>query len=97
MPDKRHNGIEITSASTVTQTDVTIKGQKPNWLSEGYHSEEKMSSDNLCVLKRPVDLNTNPAPIANGNRRQNDRQAIIHFDEMLSVSFLDNSIVRRWF
>lgn len=92
MLDKRHNGHEIINASTVTQTEVTINGQKPNWLLEGYQSEENKSSLNLCELKSGTDLKTNPAPIASGNRRQNVRQASIHLDEMLSVSFRERII-----
>jgi hypothetical protein len=30
MLDKRQSGHEIINAKTVTHTDVTIKGQKPN-------------------------------------------------------------------
>jgi len=88
MLDKRHKGIEISKANTVTQTEVTIKGQKPNWLSEGYQSSENINSLNLCVLNKGIDLNTSPAPIANGSNRQNVIQVIIHLDEILSVNFL---------
>src|SRR6478735_6975207 len=92
MLDRRHKGIDITSAATVTQTEVTIKGQKPNWLSEGYQSSENISSLNLCVPSKGSDLNTSPAPIASGNTRQNVRQAIIHLDDILSVSFRERII-----
>lgn len=92
MLDKRHKGIESAKASTVTQTEVIIKGQKPNWLSEGYQSSENISSFNECVLNSGNDLNTSPAPIAIGNRRQNVRQAIIHLDEILSVSLRERII-----
>lgn len=76
------------NASTVTQTDVTIKGQKPNWLSEGYQSSEKISSLNLCVPNKGADLNTSPVPIARGSKRQNRRQVNIQLDEIVSVNFL---------
>ena len=86
------SGIEIAKANTVTQTDVTIKGQKPNWLSEGYQSSENISSLNLCVPSNGIDLNTRPVPIASGNSRQKVRQVNIHLDEILSVNFLERII-----
>jgi hypothetical protein len=61
-------------------------------LFDGYQSSEKISSLNLCVCKSGVDLKTNPAPIASGNKRQNVRQASIHLDEMLSVSLRERII-----
>ena len=81
MLDKRHRGIEIISAKTVTQTELIINGQKPNCPSEGYQSSEKIKVVNFCVLKSPVDLKTKPAPIASGSNRQNIKQVNIHLEE----------------
>ncbi len=93
MLDKRQSGIEIINANTVTQTELMIKGQKPNCPSDGYQSSEKINVLNLCVLKRPVDLKTKPAPIASGNKRQNIKQLNIHLEETLSINLLDKTMM----
>lgn len=69
-----------------------INGQKPNWPSDGYQSEEKISVPNLFELKSPEDLNTRPAPIAKGKSRQNIRQLNIHFEETPSINFLESTM-----
>ena len=93
MLDKRQSGIDIINASTVTKTELIINGKKPNCPSDGYQSSEKISVLNLCVLKRPVDLKTNPAPIASGINRQNTKQANIHLEETLSINLLDKTMM----
>jgi len=93
MLEKRHNGIEIVNAKTVTHTELNIKGKKPNWLSEGYQSSEKINEPNECVLKSPVDLKTRPAPIASGKSRQKIKQINIHFEERLSMNLLDKTMM----
>ena len=92
MLDKRQSGIEIANAKIVTQTDVTINGQKPNSLSEGYQSSEKISLLKGWVCKSGSDLKTSPAPIASGNKRQNVRQTSIHLEEILSFIFRERII-----
>ena len=93
MLDKRQSGIEIINAKTVTKTELTINAQKPNCPSEGYHSSEKINVLNLCVLNKPVDLKTRPVPIASGSSKQNIKQASIHLEEILSINFLDKTML----
>lgn len=93
MLDKRHNGIEITSAKIVTHTELIMNGQNPNWPSDGYQSSEKISVPKLFVLNKPDDLKTRPVPIASGSKRQNMRQVNIHLDETLSINFLDKTMM----
>src|SRR4051812_19926337 len=75
---RRHNGIEITKATTVTQSELRINGQKPNWFSLGLQSLDKTSELSACVSQRSLDLITNPSPIANGSKRKTDRHNTIH-------------------
>ncbi len=81
------------NAKTVTKTELTINGQKPNCPSDGYQSSEKIKVLNLWVLNKPVDLKTKPVPIASGNSKQNIKHVNIHLDETLSINFRDKTMV----
>jgi hypothetical protein len=88
MAANKHSGIEITNATTVTQSELRINGQKPNWLSLGLHSFEKIREPMACERQRSLDLMTSPNPIAKGSRRKTDRHNTIHREESLSINIL---------
>ena len=89
MLDKRHNGMQITIAMMVTSTEPKMNGQNPNFPSEGDQSDEVMRLPRECVFNNGKDFKIKPVPIAKGNNKQKNRHKSIHFEEILSLSFLD--------
>jgi len=80
----------------VTHNELRINGQKPNFPSEGAQSEEEIKLKKLLSFKSPVDFSIKPVPIASGRIKKKLRHAIIHLDEILSVNFLESTIVVKF-
>jgi len=76
----------ITKATIVTHKELKMKGQNPNLPSDGDQSEENIRFNTERPSKSPDDLNTSPAPIANGNSKKKQRQTTIHFEDNASIN-----------
>ena len=89
MADNRHSGMQTTMAITVTHSEPTINGLKPNCPSEGDQSVDVIRLKNLWFFKSGYDFNTSPVPIANGSNKHINRHNCIHFEEIISLIFLE--------
>lgn len=78
MAEKRQTGPAIISDNIVTQSELTMKGKKPNLPDRGFHSLEKSISINDRPSKSKDDFHIKPKRMVIGNAIITINQPNIH-------------------
>jgi hypothetical protein len=89
MDEKRQIGPAISKARRVTQSELRMKGKKPNLPDIGFHSLEKSISDNEWFSSNNDDFQINPMPKATGKMKINNNQQNIQTWFTLSAKSRD--------